>query len=73
MTLLALGYPVLIAIFLAFTRELISKQREREDRLLNRIQAPQVAISQSLSEPDPEPAFVAFDDDDAYHKYKEQL
>lgn len=38
------------------------KSREREDQLLNRIQAPQIAVAQSL--PDEEPMYIpAFDDE----------
>lgn len=45
------------------TTALLDKARSREDELLNRIQAPELAVAQSLPDQDPSMYISAFDDD----------
>jgi hypothetical protein len=68
---LAAGYPLLIAGFLWFLRDLLSRHDAERAKLLNRIQKPELAVAQSLEPPSLEPPFVPFDDDEAYHAYRE--
>lgn len=58
------AYRQTVALNDARETKLREKALEREDQLLNRIQAPQVAVAQSM--PDPEPGFhVSHLDDEA--------
>lgn len=70
-----LAWAALAAFFLHQHARERAAQRSREDELLNRIQAPALAVSQSLGEqPDTgELAYVPFDDDDALNEYMDSF
>lgn len=56
-----LPWALLVGYLLFQRSQDVVAQRAREDQLLNRIQAPAVAVSQSMPEGDP-PEFVPMDD-----------
>jgi ABC-type Co2+ transport system permease subunit len=70
----ALLVVALVVAVLAFVVLLDRRdRRERDERqiLLTRIQAPAIAVAQSLDLPDAEPVrALPFDDDDAFWAYK---
>lgn len=49
------------------------KWAEERISLLNRIQAPEVEVARVYNDEDPEPTSLPFDDDEAYHKYREAV
>jgi hypothetical protein len=49
----------------------LERRDKREDTLLNRIQAPEVAIAQSAPDPSPEALYLPMDDDAAHDAYVE--
>lgn len=67
--------PTLILGFLLWQekrdRALERKERDlKEVALLNRIQAPEVEVAKVFAPEDDEPAYVGFEDDDAFNDYK---
>jgi hypothetical protein len=52
-------------------RDILERAREREDQLLNRIQAPQIAVAQSLPHSD-EPGYISSFDDEALADYERE-
>jgi hypothetical protein len=59
-------------IHISFERERAEAQRQREDELINRIQAPQVAVAQSLASDSHEVPFVSSSDDEAAAKWERE-
>jgi CHASE3 domain sensor protein len=47
-------------------------QRTREDTLMNRIQAPQIAVTQSLPQDNEPQPYISYGDDEALARYEEQ-
>jgi hypothetical protein len=66
---------ILAAFAVFLLRQLVTEreaQRTREDQLMNRIQAPQIAVTQSLPQDDEPQPYISYGDDEALARYEEQ-
>jgi hypothetical protein len=70
LTLIVTGLVVLA--FLVYIDRLNARHVAELEQLLNRIQAPQLAVAQSLADESDGPRYVPLDDDAAFYAAKER-
>lgn len=56
-----------------FWAALLAKEVKERAQLLNRVQAPEIAVAQAIEIPEPSRQFVEFDNDEDFHEEMQRI